>query len=66
MTPRGIYRLDMGIPEEAGIHLVRLIFMGLAVDHDKNPNVFAIYEARERAGQELHILLDEACRAALN
>lgn len=67
MSPRGIYRLDMSVPEEVDMHLVRLIFRGLAVDHDKHPNdyVFAIYKESERAVQELYIRLNEARNAAL-
>jgi len=68
LNPRGIYRLDLEIPAEVDSNLVRLIFRGLAVDHNRDPNdyVFAIYKEAERAVEELYIRLDQACAAAID
>jgi len=62
----GIYRLDMEIPDEVDSNLVRLIFKGLAVDHEYNPNdyVLVICKESDRAVEELNIRLQEAIDAA--
>jgi len=62
----GIYRLDMEIPDEVDSDLVRLIFKGLAVDREYNPNdyVLVICKESDRAVEELNIRLQHAIEMA--
>ena len=68
LEDKGIFRLDLEIPDVVTPTLVMYVFMGLVAKREDNPNnfVLTICKEHERGLEELDIRLKEAIDAARN